>query len=377
MEYYISKKTIQSPPKALSVYGSSSQSHSSLCSFNSEPYPSQIFRSDFNYCYETPSKDSDTGISAATKTPAGRFAPSPTGRMHLGNVFTALLSWLSVRKAGGRWILRIEDLDPQRSREEYARQIEDDLLWLGLEWDEGGLAGRGDAAPYRQSLRGEIYETYLRRLESTGYTYPCVCTRADIMATQAPHQSDGRVIYGGRCRPATLPCVLPAENVTARHAVRLYVPEDEICFSDRVYGQQRVSLAAECGDFVLRRADGAWAYQLAVVVDDALMGVTEVVRGNDLLLSAAQQIYLYRLLGLQSPSYAHLPLLCNQDGQRLSKRDSSLSMDRLREAYSPERLVGHLAWLAGLLPQPQACRPDDLIEAFDWNCIKPLSGITV
>ena len=119
------------------------------------------------------------------------------------------------------------------------------------------MAGRGDAAPYRQSLRGEIYETYLRRLESTGYTYPCVCTRADIMATRAPHQSDGRVIYGGRCRPATLPCVLPAENVTARHAVRLYVPEDEICFSDRVYGPQRVSLAAECGDFVLRRADGA------------------------------------------------------------------------------------------------------------------------
>ncbi|MDE5905369.1 tRNA glutamyl-Q(34) synthetase GluQRS [Duncaniella sp.] len=322
-------------------------------------------------------KNSDTGIAAATQTPAGRFAPSPTGRMHLGNVFTALLSWLSVRKAGGRWILRIEDLDPQRSREEYARQIEDDLLWLGLEWDEGGLDDRGDAAPYRQSLRGEIYETYLRRLESTGYTYPCVCTRADIMATQAPHQSDGRVIYGGRCRPAKLPCVLPAENLTVRHAVRLYVPEDEICFSDRVYGQQRVSLATECGDFVLRRADGAWAYQLAVVVDDALMGVTEVVRGNDLLLSAAQQIYLYRLLGLQPPSYAHLPLLCNQAGQRLSKRDSSLSMDRLREAYSPERLVGYLAWLAGLQPEPHACRPDDLIEAFDWNCIRAGSTINV
>lgn len=319
--------------------------------------------------------DNDSSVSSG---PVGRFAPSPTGRMHLGNVFTALISWLSVRKAGGRWILRIEDLDPQRSRQEYARQIEDDLLWLGLDWDEGGLDGEGRSAPYRQSLRGEIYESYLGRLQQTGYTYPCTCTRADIMATQAPHQSDGRIIYGGRCRPETIPCfAVPAADGERRSAVRLYVPDEEICFSDRVYGPQSVNLARECGDFVLRRADGAWAYQLAVVVDDALMGVTEVVRGNDLLLSAAQQIYLYRLLGVDAPAYAHLPLLCNRAGQRLSKRDSAMSMVELRNVCRPEELVGRLACIAGLQPEPSPCRAQDLIGDFDWSLIAPREQITV
>lgn len=140
-------------------------------------------------------------------TVKGRFAPSPTGRMHLGNVFSALISWLSARSRGGRWLLRIEDLDPQRSHTEYAMQIEDDLRWLGLDWDEGGTADTGDAGPYRQSLRGELYAAALERLRATGLTYPCKCRRADIMATQAPHQSDGRVIYAGTCRPASMPCV--------------------------------------------------------------------------------------------------------------------------------------------------------------------------
>ena len=142
----------------------------------------------------------------------GRFAPSPTGRMHLGNIFAALVSWLSVRSQGGKWILRVEDLDPQRSRMEYARQIEDDLAWLGLEWDEGGVDSVGDHGPYCQSLRGDIYEEVLRRLESTGLTYPCYCTRADIMATQAPHESDGRVVYSGRCRPESLGGVMPPDG---------------------------------------------------------------------------------------------------------------------------------------------------------------------
>lgn len=137
--------------------------------------------------------------------PVGRFAPSPTGRMHLGNVFAALMSWLSVRSRGGKWILRIEDLDPQRSKLEYARQLEDDLLWLGLDWDEGGIENNGPAAPYMQSLRSEVYESALSRLKAQGLTYPCFCTRADIMATQAPHQSDGRIIYAGTCRPDDMP----------------------------------------------------------------------------------------------------------------------------------------------------------------------------
>ncbi|MDE5795486.1 MAG: hypothetical protein K2H75_00085, partial [Muribaculaceae bacterium] len=231
--------------------------------------------------------------------PVGRFAPSPTGRMHLGNIMTAVLSWLSVRSRGGRWILRIEDLDPQRSRLEHVNRIEDDLLWLGLDWDEGGLDDRGPNGPYTQSRRYSFYENALQRLKLTGQTYPCTCTRADMLATQAPHQSDGRHVYAGRCLPVRLGGCLPnAESEIIQqgpHAVRLYMPQGEIRFTDRLYGSQQVDLSRECGDFVLRRADGAWSYQLAVVVDDAMMGVTEVVRGHDLLLSAAQQIYLYRL----------------------------------------------------------------------------------
>lgn len=267
----------------------------------------------------------------------GRFAPSPTGRMHLGNVYAALQSWLSVRRRGGRWILRIEDLDPGRSRREYAEQLEDDLRWLGLRWDEGGLEGNGPSGPYVQSLRGEIYAAELERLRQTGLTYACTCTRADIMASSAPHLSDGRIVYGGRCRPAVMPC-FDAEP-PGRHALRLYVPDRTVEFVDRTFGPQSVNLARECGDFVVRRSDGAWAYQFAVVVDDALMGVTEVVRGEDLLLSSAQQIYLYELLGLRVPEFAHIPLLRNEAGQRLAKRDAALNLAALRPANLPEAVA--------------------------------------
>lgn len=279
----------------------------------------------------------------------GRFAPSPSGRMHLGNIYTALLSWLSVKSRGGKWILRIEDLDPQRSKMEYARQIEDDLLWLGLEWDEGGVDGVGGSGPYLQSRRHHLYELALRRLKDTGLCYPCRCTRADIMATQAPHESDGRVVYKGTCRPAVFPAPYPEGAVAA---VRLAVPDREIVFSDRIRGRQQVNLATHCGDFVLRRADGAWSYQLAVVVDDALMGVTEVLRGDDLLLSAAQQIYLYGLLGYEAPEFAHVPLVTNESGVRLSKRDHSLSMEYLRRHHTPEEVLGMAACRASLVSTP-------------------------
>lgn len=297
--------------------------------------------------------------------------------MHLGNLFSALLSWLSVRSRGGRWVLRIEDLDPQRSRTEYARLIEDDLAWLGLDFDEGGTADLGLHGPYSQSRRGAIYAGYLQRLQATGYTYPCTCTRADIMATQAPHQSDGRVIYGGRCRPAHMPCHRhsPAEGV--KHSTRLYVPDEEIHFTDTVYGPQNVNLTHECGDFILQRADGAWAYQLAVVVDDALMGVNEVVRGSDLLLSTAQQVYLYRLLGLPIPAYAHVPLICNGEGRRLSKRDMSLNMEYLREHYTSHEIIGRLAYMAGLTPEPEPCSAAELIGIFDWRKVPKSETITV
>lgn len=298
----------------------------------------------------------------------GRFAPSPTGRMHLGNIASALLSWLSARAQGGAWLLRIEDLDPQRSKREYSRIIEDDLHWLGLDWDEGGLDGRGDTGPYSQSRRGDIYARYLELINATGYTYPCRCTRAEIMATQAPHQSDGRIVYGGRCRPA----VLPAFGADFDGAsTRICVPDSIISFDDGLYGPQHFNLAREVGDFILRRADGAWAYQLAVVVDDALMGVTEVVRGSDLLLSAAQQIYLYRLLGLKPPRFAHVPLLCNAEGRRLSKRDGSLSMEHLRATMTAPQIIGCLAALLGLLPEPTEITAAELIPDFSWQKIKP------
>lgn len=301
------------------------------------------------------------------KRGAGRFAPSPSGRMHLGNMFTALMSWLSARKSGLRWILRIEDLDPQRSKREHALWIEDDLEWLGLDRDEGGLADKGEHGPYSQSLRHGIYAEMLGRLDATGLTYPCICTRSDIMATQAPHQSDGRVIYGGRCRPAVMPHDAAMEWPERPHATRLWTGDAVMTFDDAVFGRQRVVLADECGDFVLRRADGAWAYQLAVVVDDALMGVTEVVRGCDLLLSTGQQLYMYGLLGLEAPRYAHVPLVCNAEGRRLSKRDGSLSMEALRRRHKPEEIVGLLAHMANLIDAPVSCRPEELTELFDWS----------
>lgn len=269
--------------------------------------------------------------------------------MHLGNIYTALLSWLSVKSRGGRWILRIEDLDPQRSKIEYARLIEDDLHWLGLEWDEGGLDGVGSNGPYVQSRRHHLYMEALERLKASGLCYPCSCTRADILATQAPHESDGRVVYKGTCRPPVMPSPYMDRPGAA---VRLMVPDEDISFIDRIKGPQTVNLARHCGDFIVRRGDGAWSYQLAVVVDDALMGVTEVMRGDDLLLSAAQQIYLYRLLGFDSPEFAHVPLVCNEQGIRLSKRDRSLSMEYLREHHTPEEVLGIAAHRAGLIPSP-------------------------
>ena len=308
----------------------------------------------------------------------GRFAPSPTGRMHLGNLFSALISWLSVRSRGGRWILRIEDLDPQRSRPEYVCQLEDDLNWLGLDWNEGGTGNRGVHGPYSQSLRGEFYKAALEQLNKAGLLYPCHCRRAEILATQAPHQSDGRIVYAGTCRPADFPTEDFRADLMQPVSLRLYAPNEEIRFTDRVFGCQSVNLSNHCGDFIVRRADGAWAYQLAVVVDDAQMGVTEVVRGSDLLLSSAQQIYLYRLLGVEPPEFAHLPLICNADGVRLSKRDASMSMEALREKYAPNQLTARLAHIAGIIPESvREISPTELISLFKWESIPAKESIRV
>lgn len=285
----------------------------------------------------------------------GRFAPSPTGRMHLGNVFSALLSWLSARAQGGTWLLRIEDIDPQRSRHEYADMLMDDLQWLGLEWD---------GEPCWQSRRGDIYAHYLQQLTDAGLIYPCYCTRADILATQAPHESDGRVVYKGTCRN------LPPGSRKGPAALRMKVPEEGrgiVTFTDGHYGTHTVDLTTQCGDFIVRRKDGAWAYQLAVVVDDALMGINEVVRGRDLLLSSPQQIYLAQQLGFTPPRFTHLPLLCNTAGQRLSKRDKSLDMGCLRQRFTPNQIIGLLAHAAGLQPTADAVSAQSLVKTFSWN----------
>lgn len=311
----------------------------------------------------------------------GRFAPSPTGRMHLGNIYSALLSWLSARSQGGEWILRIEDIDPQRSRKEFSDLIMDDLQWLGLSWD---------GEPFYQSERSDIYEHYLQQLQQSGLVYPCYCTRADILATQAPHESDGRVVYKGTCRPRLIPSsandtphtlsindttdLLRQEERAA--ASRLIVPDSDVTFIDGHYGKQTTNLASHCGDFIVRRKDGAWAYQLAVVVDDALMGVTEVVRGRDLLLSSPQQIYLARQLGFTPPAFCHLPLLCNTDGQRLSKRDKSLDLAALRQRCSAGEIIGKLAFHAGLIPSPDSISAKELIPLFSWDKV-PLQDIEV
>ncbi|MBQ9236473.1 MAG: tRNA glutamyl-Q(34) synthetase GluQRS [Prevotella sp.] len=288
----------------------------------------------------------------------GRFAPSPTGRMHLGNVFSALLSWLSIKSQGGEWLLRIEDIDPQRSKQHYADQIMCDLEWLGLTWDEG---------PYYQSERSDIYEEHLSILRNKGLLYPSYKTRAERLAVSAPQSSlPSSSLMGGE---------KPLKGGGAA-ATSLRVSDTIVTYTDRHYGKQTIDMKNDIGDFIVRRRDGAWAYQLAVVVDDALMGITEVVRGRDLLRSAGQQIYLGELFGFPRMEYAHLPLLCNEAGQRLSKRDKSMDLGQLQQRFSAEEIIGTLAFFAHLIDKNEPCRPQDLLPLFDWNKV-PLADIKV
>lgn len=292
----------------------------------------------------------------------GRFAPSPSGRMHLGNVFSALLAWLSVRSQGGELVLRIEDLDPERCRPEYAETLRDDLRWLGLDWDR-------EQTP--QSCRTEAYAEAFARLEAQGLVYPCYCTRGELHAASAPHASDGRVLYAGTCRHLT-----EAERRAKAKAPawRLVAPDREYGFRDGLQGEFSENLARDCGDFIIRRADGVYAYQLAVVVDDAAGGITQVVRGMDLLDSTPRQLYLYELLGLTPPEFFHVPLLTAPDGRRLSKRERDLDLGALRQTHTPEELLGKLAFLAGLRERPKPASAAELAEDFRWETVhrKPI-----
>lgn len=278
--------------------------------------------------------------------------------MHLGNLLCCLLAWLSAKSRGGQVLLRIEDLDTQRCPRVYADAIMEDLAWLGL-------AADGPEPPVYQSERSEIYQQYYDILARRGLVYPCFCSRSQLHAASAPHRSDGQVIYAGTCRNLT-PDQIAEKSRTRAPAWRVQVPDEEIAFTDGHMGPYAENLARDCGDFYLRRADGVFAYQLAVVVDDALMGVNEVVRGADLLSSTPRQLWLYRELGLTAPRFYHLPLLLAADGRRLSKRDGDQSLENLRAKYAPEEIIGKLAFACGLQDALRPATPAALAESFTW-----------
>ena len=291
-------------------------------------------------------------------TPVGRFAPTPSGRMHLGNVFAALIAWLSVKSRNGRLVLRMEDLDTQRTSAEFAQVLREDLLWLGLQWDL-------ETPP--QSQRSQVYDRYFQQLQDLGLLYPCYCTRSQLHSVNAPHLSDGTYVYPGTCRNLTQ---AEKDGFSRAPAWRVKVPDREIALEDLCQGPFRQNLLAECGDFVVRRADGVYVYQLAVTVDDGEAGVTEVVRGTDLLGSAPRQMYLQSLFGFSTPSYGHVPLLLSADGRRLSKRDRDLDMGALRQRLSPEKLLGILAHAAGLIPEAAPISARELAGEFSWEKLK-------
>lgn len=287
-------------------------------------------------------------------TLTGRFAPSPTGRMHAGNIFASLVAWLVAKSTGGEIVLRIEDLDRDRSKPEFIDRIPRDYELLGLNWDRG---------PYYQSGRDEVYAQYFRVLEEQGLLYPCFCTRADLLSASAPHRGE-KTVYSGRCRDLD-EITRQKLSESRRGAMRVRVSDASYRLVDGIQGTYTQYLPDECGDFIVRRADGAFAYQLAVVVDDALQGVNSVVRGVDLLCSTPQQMYLQDLWGFDHPEYAHVPLLTSSAGVRLSKRNRDASLeDMLAVLGTPEAIIGHIAFVTGIIEHSEPCTPQDLLADF-------------
>ncbi|WP_081735090.1 tRNA glutamyl-Q(34) synthetase GluQRS [Paenibacillus gorillae] len=301
----------------------------------------------------------------------GRFAPTPSGLMHIGNIWAALLAWLQTRHANGQFVLRMEDIDKPRCRPELAEQALADLRWLGIDWDEGPDIG-GPFAPYTQSERDEWYAAALDRLEQNGLLYPCFCSRAELLAVaSAPHGlSEEGPAYGGTCR-----CLSPEEQKKRKAikapSLRFRIGEDHssISFHDEAAGKQ--TFAADAGgDFVVRRADGIVSYQLAVVVDDAAMGITDVLRGYDLLDSTPRQLMLYEALSLPAPRFAHVPLLMGEDGKRLAKRHGDTSIAGLRAAgVAPAHIIGWLARLAGQTDVFKPLSAAELVQGFRLDLV--------
>ena len=302
-------------------------------------------------------------LSAPSPAPVvGRFAPSPTGRMHAGNIFAALVAWLVAKSQGGRMVLRVEDLDRERSKPRFISDVQRDFETLGLTWDEG---------PYFQHDRDEAYRAAFDALVARDLVYPCFCTRADLHAASAPHRGE-KPVYPGTCR------LLSADERAARAAATGRMPAERLIVPDRVYGLDDLvqgpyaqNLAHECGDFLIRRSDGAFAYQLAVVVDDAEQGVNSVVRGMDLLCSTPQQIYLQELLDLPGATYAHVPLIVGERDRRLSKRDRDAALDELLARFkTPAAIIGHIAGLTGLAPNTDPITPEELLPLFSVGQLK-------
>ena len=299
------------------------------------------------------------------KAVVGRFAPSPSGYLHMGNLLAMLLAWLDCRALGGELVFRMEDLDPARSKPEYIAALADDLRWLGLDWDRGWP----DPA-YAQSKRRALYEQAFRQLEAQDLVYPCWCSRAErLAAASAPHPGEQQTDFGCRC--ARMSRTEREELLRGGRppAWKLRCPDETISINDGHYGLYAQNLAREAGDCIIRRADGVFAYQLAVSVDDLAMGVTRVVRGRDLLSSAPRQKWLIETLGGAAPDYCHGPLIASGDG-KLSKRLGSLSTRQLRQDYTPEALVGRLANLCGLIEKEEALTPRELLSVFSWDRVK-------
>ena len=292
----------------------------------------------------------------------GRFAPSPTGRMHAGNIFAALMSWLIVKAQGGSMVLRIEDLDVERSKAEFADQVQRDFEALGLTWDEG---------PYYQHDRNEAYREAFERLEQAGEVYPCFCTRADLHAASAPHRGE-KFVYAGTCRSLTSD--ERAKRAKQRHpAFRVAVPDADYELDDLVQGHFKQNLAHECGDFIVRRSDGLFAYQVAVVVDDAEQGVNCIVRGMDLLVSTPQQMFLQDVLGAPHATYAHVPLIVGERDRRLSKRDKDAGIDELLVRFGTyEGIIGHLATLVGLVEHDEPMTCEEVLSQFKMERLATL-----
>lgn len=293
----------------------------------------------------------------------GRFAPSPTGYIHLGNVWTAFLAWLQVRQQKGTLILRIEDIDEQRSKPEYTQALLEDLAWLGLDWDKGPGKG-GPYGPYIQQERYSLYEKALQELQAKHLLYPCYCSRARLQAIGAPHEGEHR-LYDGHCYG------MPEEQrrqMDRKPSWRVHVPHVSVSFTDGSYGPFSDYLPRVCGDFVVRRADGLYAYQLAVAVDDGSMGITHVLRGRDLLSSTAQQIWLMEVLGYTPPSYTHVPMLIDASGNRLSKRQQGITVRSLRDrGVQADVILSALALAGGLVSERRLYHKGELLRLCNFQ----------